>query len=135
MGPRVQSPSVQSASVQSSRVQASKCPIVQSPSVQLSRFQASRCLESKRPEPKCLDHASRVQLFRYTDCSSFEDIFINFLNTHVPNKTKLKLTKLTRVIKANNHELMTKAHWRAMMTRSRLKNTDGSWIVKPEYQF
>ena len=30
---------------------------------------------------------------------------------------------------------MTKAHWRAIMTRSRPKNTDGLWIVKPKYQF
>ena len=39
-----------------------------------------------------------------------EDIFINALNTHAPVKTK--------IIRANNHEFMTKALPKAIMARS-----------------
>ena len=46
------------------------------------------------------------------DYSSFEDI-INVLNTYAPIKTK--------ITRAKNHEFMTKAHLKAIMTRSRLK--------------
>ena len=45
--------------------------------------------------------------------SSFQDIFIDILNTHAPVKTK--------IIRANNHEFMTKALRKAIMTKSRLK--------------
>ena len=46
--------------------------------------------------------------------SSFEDIFINILNTLAPTKTK--------ILKVNNHEFMTKALRKALMVISRLKN-------------
>lgn len=39
---------------------------------------------------------------------------MNLLNTHTPRKTKLP--------KANNHEFMSKALWKAIMVRSRLNN-------------
>ena len=48
------------------------------------------------------------------DYSSFEDIFVNFLNTYAPIKTK--------IIRANNHESITKALGQAIITRSGLKN-------------
>ena len=38
---------------------------------------------------------------------------MNLLNTHTPRKTKLP--------KANNHEFMSKALWKAIMVRSTLK--------------
>ena len=46
------------------------------------------------------------------DQYSFEDIFINTLNTYVSIKTK--------IIRANNKQFMTKALRKAIMTRSRL---------------
>ena len=46
------------------------------------------------------------------DQYSFEDIFINTLNTYVSIETK--------IIRANNKQFMTKALRKAIMTRSRL---------------
>ena len=46
------------------------------------------------------------------DQYSFEDIFINTLNTYVSIKTK--------IIRANNKQFMTKALRKAIITRSRL---------------
>ena len=57
---------------------------------------------------------SKLDLIKILDYSSFEDIFIKVLNTHPPTKTK--------IIRANLQELMTKAFWKAIMTRSRLKS-------------
>ena len=48
------------------------------------------------------------------DYSFFDDNSINVLNTHASVKFK--------TIGDNNHEFMTKAHRKAMMARSRLKN-------------
>ena len=45
---------------------------------------------------------------------SFKDILINVLKTHVPTKTK--------ILRANNRNLMTKALWIAIMLRSRFQN-------------
>ena len=56
---------------------------------------------------------SKLDLIKILDYSSFEDIFIKVLNTHA--------TK-TKIIRANLQELMTKAFWEAIMTRSRLKS-------------
>ena len=43
----------------------------------------------------------KLDVIKILDYSSFEDTLINVLNTHTPVKTK--------IIKANNHEFMTKA--------------------------
>ena len=59
------------------------------------------------------DLRSKLDSIKILDYSSFEDIFINFLNTHAPK---------TKIIRANNHEFMTKALRKALITRSRLKN-------------
>ena len=48
------------------------------------------------------------------DYSSFEDIFVNVLNTYAPIKTK--------IIRASNHKFMGKALGQAIITRSGLKN-------------
>ena len=40
-------------------------PSVQAPKVQATRVQVSRSPESKRPESRRLEHASRLQIFRY----------------------------------------------------------------------
>ena len=48
------------------------------------------------------------------DYSLFENTFINVLNTHALIKTK--------TLQPNSHQFMTKALWKAIMTRSRLKN-------------
>ena len=56
----------------------------------------------------------KLDVIKILDYSSFEDTLINVLNTHTPVKTK--------IIKANNHEFMTKALRKAIMTRSKLKN-------------
>ena len=57
---------------------------------------------------------TKLDSIKILDYSSFEDIFINALNTHAPVKTK--------IIRANNREFMTKALRKAIMTRSGLKN-------------
>ena len=46
------------------------------------------------------DLKSKLVLIKILDYSSFEDIFINVLNTHAPIKIKIK--------RANNHEFMAK---------------------------
>ena len=48
------------------------------------------------------------------DYSSFEDIFINVINTHAPVKPK--------IIRANNHKFMTKALQKTIIARPILKN-------------
>ena len=60
------------------------------------------------------DLQSKLDLIKNLDSSSFEAIFTNVLNTHASTKTK--------IIRANNHEFMTKALQKAIMTGSRLKN-------------
>ena len=60
------------------------------------------------------DLQSKLDLIKNLDSSSFEAIFTNVLNTHASIKTK--------IIRANNHEFMTKALQKAIMTGSRLKN-------------
>ena len=57
---------------------------------------------------------TKLDSVKILDCSSFEDIFINVVNNHVPVKTK--------IIRANNYEFMTKNLRKAIMTRSRLNN-------------
>ena len=59
------------------------------------------------------DLKSKLDLIKILDYSFFEDIFMNVLNTHAPE---------IKVIRANNHEFMTKALRKAIMARSRLKN-------------
>ena len=59
------------------------------------------------------DLKSKLDSIKILDYSSFENIFINVLNTHAPVKTK--------IIRANNQEFMAKALPKAIMTRSRLK--------------
>ena len=49
-----------------------------------------------------------------TDKSLIKNTFIDVLNTHAPIKTK--------TLQAISHHFMTSALWRAIMTRSRLKN-------------
>ena len=49
------------------------------------------------------------------DYPLFESIFIDVLNTHAPITTKK--------VRANNHQYMTKAPRKAVIARSRLKNT------------
>ena len=60
------------------------------------------------------DLKTKLDSIKILDYSSFEDIFINVPNTHAPVKTKM--------IRASNHEFMTKALRKAIMKRSRLKN-------------
>ena len=60
------------------------------------------------------DLKSKLDTINNLDYSTFEDIFISVLNTHAPIKTK--------ILRANNHEFMTKALRKAIMTRSRLKS-------------
>ena len=60
------------------------------------------------------DLKSKLDTINNLDYSTFEDIFISALNTHAPIKTK--------ILRANNHEFMTKALRKAIMTRSKLKS-------------
>ena len=56
---------------------------------------------------------TKIDPIKIIDYSSFKDIFINVFNTHPPVKSK--------IIRAKNHELMTKGPRKAIITRSRLK--------------
>ena len=49
-----------------------------------------------------------------TECSHFQNIFIQVLNNHAPAKKK--------ILRFNNSPLMTKTIRKAIMHRSRLKN-------------
>ena len=60
------------------------------------------------------DLKSKLDTINNLDYSTFEHIFISVLNTHALIKTK--------IVRANNHEFMTKALKKAIMTRSRLKS-------------
>ena len=60
------------------------------------------------------DLKTKLDSVKILDYSSFEDIFINVLNTHTPVKTK--------IIRASNPKFMTKALRKAIIIRSRLKN-------------
>ena len=60
------------------------------------------------------DLKAKLDSIKILDYSSFEDIFINVLNTHARVKTK--------IVRAKNHEFMTKTLRKAIMTRPRLKN-------------
>ena len=60
------------------------------------------------------DLKSKLDLIEKLDYPLFERIFIDVLNTHAPVTTKK--------VRANNHQFMTKALRKALMTRSRLKN-------------
>ena len=60
------------------------------------------------------DLKSKLDSIEKPDYPLFESIFIDVLNTHAPVTTKK--------VRANNHQLMTKALRKAIMTRSRLKN-------------
>ena len=61
------------------------------------------------------DLKSKLDSIEKLDYPLFESIFIDVLNTHAPVTTKKVL--------ANNHQFLTKALRKAIMTRSRLKNT------------
>ena len=56
------------------------------------------------------DLKSKLDSIKILDYSSFENIFNKVLNTLAPVKTK--------IIRANNHEFMTKAPQKVIMTRS-----------------
>ena len=56
---------------------------------------------------------SKLDLIDKLDYPLHESIFIAVLNTYAPIKTK--------TVRANNHQVMAKALWKAIMTRSRLK--------------
>ena len=60
------------------------------------------------------DLKSKLDSIEKLDYPLFESIFIDVLNTHAPVTTKK--------VRANNHQFMTKALRKAIMTRSRLKN-------------
>ena len=60
------------------------------------------------------DLKSKLDSIEKLDYPLFESIFIDILNTHAPVTTKK--------VRANNHQFMTKALRKAIMTRSRLKN-------------
>ena len=60
------------------------------------------------------DLKSNLDSMKILDYSSFEDIFVNVLNTYAPIKTK--------IIRASNHKFMGKALGQAIITRSGLKN-------------
>ena len=60
------------------------------------------------------DFKTKLDPIKILDYSCFEDIFISVLKTYDPARTK--------IIRANSHEFMTKAHRKAIVTRSRLKN-------------
>ena len=60
------------------------------------------------------DLKSKLDLIEKVDYPLSESIFIDVLNTHAPVTTKKK--------RANNHQFMTKAFRKAIMTRFRLKN-------------
>ena len=60
------------------------------------------------------DLKSKLDSIEKLDCPLFESVFIDILNTHAPVTTKK--------VRANNHQFMTKALRKAIMTRSRLKN-------------
>ena len=60
------------------------------------------------------DLKSELDSIEKLDYPLFESIFIDVLNTHAPVTTKK--------VRANNHQFMTKALRKAIMTRSRLKN-------------
>ena len=60
------------------------------------------------------DLKTKLDSIKILDYSSFEDISINVLNTHATVKNK--------IIRSKNLQFMTKALWKAIMTRSRLKN-------------
>ena len=59
------------------------------------------------------DLKSKLDSIEKLDCPLFESVFIDILNTHAPVTTKK--------VRANNHQFMTKALRKAIMTRSRLK--------------
>ena len=63
---------------------------------------------------------NRMDSMKILDYSSFEDIFMKILNIHAPVKTK--------IIRANNHKLMAKDLWKAIMATSRLKMS--IWKIK-----
>ena len=65
------------------------------------------------------DLKTKLDSVTILDYSSFEDVFINVLNTHAPVKTKIIRFALIRFAL---HEFMTKALWKSIMTRSKLKN-------------
>ena len=48
------------------------------------------------------------------ECEQFEILFMKILNYHAPQKTRL--------VRANNSPFMTKELYKAIMTRSRLRN-------------
>ena len=60
------------------------------------------------------DLKTKLDSVKILDYSSFEDIFINVLNTDTPVKTK--------IIRASNHKFMAKAFRKAIIIRPRLKN-------------
>ena len=60
------------------------------------------------------DLKNKLDSMEKLDYPLFESIFIDVLNTHAPVTTKK--------VRANNHQFMTKALRKAIMTRSRFKN-------------
>ena len=66
------------------------------------------------------------------DNSLFENNFVDVLNTHAPIKAK--------TLPANSHQFMTNAPWKAIMTRSRLKNiylksrNEENWVNQKRQQ-
>ena len=60
------------------------------------------------------DLKSKLDSIEKLDYPLFESIFMDVLNTHASVATKK--------VRANNHQFMTKALRKAIMTRSRLKN-------------
>ena len=60
------------------------------------------------------DLKSKLDSIEKLDYPLFESIFISVLHIHAPVTTKQ--------VRANNHQFMTKALRKAIMTRSRLKN-------------
>ena len=65
-------------------------------------------------ESSCNNDLKKIDSIKIIGDSSVEDIFINALYTHAPVKTK--------IVRASNHEFMTKPIRKLIMTRSRLKN-------------
>ena len=60
------------------------------------------------------DLKSKLDSIEKLDYPLFESIFIDVLNTHAPEAIKK--------VRANNHQFMTKAFRKTIMTRPRLKN-------------
>ena len=61
-----------------------------------------------------LFHEIQLLGIQNIECKQFEILFMKILNYHAPQKTRL--------VRANNPPFMTKELYKAIMTRSRLRN-------------